>query len=290
MSEQILRLVYPQWQGGDVGGYISGVPDQNEASRGYHLGSLLVNFLVPLSPNHKTAMVPISTDISNRKVQNGIKDRDVIAEQTKAALDIIQKESPSKILVLGGDCSVSIAPFTYLNQKYNGDVGLIWLDAHPDMNLPGDPYQGMNSMVITAAMGMGDEKFTSILPSKFKPSQVLFVGVRTWSKDRHHIREKYKMQRVSVESAAKNSNSIRLWLRASGFSKVVIHLDLDVLEPTEFLAGAGSAPNGMKVAEAVRVIQDIAKENNVVALTIAEPMPRTAIRLRTMLSQLPLIN
>ena len=49
-------------------------------------------------------------------------------------------------------------------------------------------------------------------------------------------------------------------------------------------------PNGMKLAEVVRVINDIAQEVDVVGLTVAEPMPRVAIRIREMLAQLPLLK
>lgn len=46
----------------------------------------------------------------------------------------------------------------------------------------------------------------------------------------------------------------------------------------------------MKMTEVVHVINDIAKEKEVVGLTVAEPMPRTAIRIKQMLEQLPLIQ
>lgn len=71
---------------------------------------------------------------------------------------------------------------------------------------------------------------------------------------------------------------------------MVIHFDLDVLDPTEIIAAAGTDPDGMKIAEVVRVINDIAEEYDVVGLTVAEPMPRTAIKIRNMLNELPLLR
>ena len=58
----------------------------------------------------------------------------------------------------------------------------------------------------------------------------------------------------------------------------------------EIIAAVGVVPNGMKIAEVVRVINDIAKEKEIVGLTVAEPMPRTAIRIKEMLNQLPLMK
>ena len=54
-------------------------------------------------------------------------------------------------------------------------------------------------------------------------------------------------------------------------------------------AVADGLEGGLKLKEAVRIINDIANEFELVALTVAEPMPRIAIRLKRMLSELPLI-
>lgn len=66
--------------------------------------------------------------------------------------------------------------------------------------------------------------------------------------------------------------------------------NMDVLEPSEIIPAVGVVDNGMRINEVVRVINDIAHNTNLVALTIAEPMPRTAILIRDMLSRLPMIG
>ena len=70
---------------------------------------------------------------------------------------------------------------------------------------------------------------------------------------------------------------------------------MDVLDPAEIIAAVGVVPGGMKIAEVVRVINDIVindigQEKDIVGLTVAEPMPRTAIRIKNMLEQLPLLK
>ena len=65
---------------------------------------------------------------------------------------------------------------------------------------------------------------------------------------------------------------------------------MDVLDPTEIIAAVGVVPDGMKIAEVVKVINDIYKEKEIVGLTVAEAMPRTAIRIKNMLEQLPLLK
>lgn len=68
------------------------------------------------------------------------------------------------------------------------------------------------------------------------------------------------------------------------------HFDMDVLDPAEIIAAVGIEPNGMKIEEVVRIINDISSEYDLVGLTVAEPMPRVAIKLRNMLNQLPLLK
>ena len=135
-KQKQIRLIYPQWQGGDIARWITEIKDPEAASKGYFLGAELLNFLAPDS-SQETLTVPISTEITERRKKDGVLDRDIIVKQTKAALDLLRISDPDKIVTLGGECSVSVVPFTYLAEKYKDDVAMIWIDAHPDITLPG---------------------------------------------------------------------------------------------------------------------------------------------------------
>ena len=68
-------------------------------------------------------------------------------------------------------------------------------------------------------------------------------------------------------------------------------VDMDVMDPADILAAVADGPSGgLKLTEAVRIINDIAAVKELVALTVAEPMPRLAIRLKNMLAELPLMK
>ena len=289
-STKTIRLVYPQWQGGDIAHWITEVKDPEQASRGYYLGAQLLNFLVPDS-GQETYTVPVATDKMERKVTDGVLDKEALIAQTRAALDILKITHPDKIVTLGGECSASVVPFTYLADKYKDDVAMVWIDAHPDITLPGDAYAGYHAMAVTACMGLGDKQLVSELPMKIDPSKILFVGLRDWERDEIKVRQKqYGIQHLTPEDVRENSDAVRQWLQSCGASKVVIHFDMDVLDPAEIIAAVGVVPNGMKIAEVVRVINDIGQEKEIVGLTVAEPMPRTAMRIKNMLEQLPLLK
>lgn len=283
-----IRLIYPQWQGGMVDHWMPDIPAE-DASRGYYLGAQLLNFLAPES-SQETIEIPVSLDINDRQTDKGVSARRVILKQTKAALEKLRETNPEKIVTLGGECSVSVVPFTFLAGKYPDDVAIVWIDAHPDVNLPYDNYKGYHAMALTACLGMGDEEIIRTLPGRYDASRALIVGVRSWDDGMKERQKELGIKGLSPEEVAEDSSAILEWLKSTGVSKVVIHFDLDVLNPAEIIAGVGVEPDGMKINEAVRVINDIASEYDLVGLTVAEPMPRVAIKIRNMLNQLPLIK
>lgn len=282
-----IRLIYPQWQGGNIAGLISEL-EPDDASRGYMLGAYMLNFLAPETKN-KTLTVPISNDI-NRVEENGILSYREILNQTKAALNLIEKENPGKIVTLGGDYSVSVVPFTYLARKYNNDVAMVWIDAHPDITLPDDKtYNGYHAMAVTAIMGRGNKKLVSELPAQISADKILFVGIRDWERQEIKDRQQeYGIKHLTPDEVKIDSTKVIDWLKSTGAKHVVIHFDMDVLDPNEIIAAVGVVPNGIKMDEAARVINDISKEFNLIGLTVAEPVPRTAIKLKNMLNKLPI--
>lgn len=283
-----LRLIYPQWQGGIVSHWMPDIP-ADDASRGYYLGARLLNLLAP-DNGQKTVEVPISLDINDRETDKGVSARKVILKQTQAALDILNENKPERIITLGGECSVSVVPFTYLAANYPDDVAIVWIDAHPDICLPYDEYKGYHAMALTACLGMGDEEIINTLPSKFDASKALLVGLRSWDEGMQERQKELGIKGLSPEEVSGSSSAVMEWLKSTGASKVVIHFDLDVIDPTEMIAGVGVDPNGMKIDDVVRVINDISAEYDLLSLTVAEPMPRIAIKLRNMLGRLPLLN
>lgn len=283
-----LRLIYPQWQGGIITHYFPDLP-ADDASRGYYLGAHLLNFLAP-DNGQKTIEVPVSLDPNDRATENGVSARNIIIKQSKAALDLLNDNKPERIITLGGDCAVSVVPFTYLAAKYPGDVAIVWIDAHPDLTLPYDGYEGYHAMALAACFGRGDEEIIKILPGKVEPPKAILIGLRDEDKKIQARQKEWGVMGLTPAEVADNSSALMEWLKNTGASKVVIHFDLDVLEPTEMRAAVGNDPNGMRIAEVLRVINDIAAEYDVVGLTVAEPLPQIAIKIKNMLSGLPLLD
>ncbi len=69
---------------------------------------------------------------------------------------------------------------------------------------------------------------------------------------------------------------------------MLIHSDLDVSDPNELKFAVGTDPDGMTLQAVSRVINGFAKTADIVGLTVAEPMPREVLKLKSLLDNLPM--
>jgi len=87
-------------------------------------------------------------------------------------------------LVLGGDHSIAMGTFAGTSSHYrdlNQAVGLIWFDAHGDMNVPGvSPSGNIHGMPLAHLLGKGDEDLMNIqgFSPKVNPKNVALIGIR----------------------------------------------------------------------------------------------------------------
>lgn len=103
----------------------------------YPLGARLLSFLAPKSETTPEFEVPVAPyEGKHGWKTNGVYQQEVVLKQLHAAREIIDREAPDRIVVFGGDCLLDQAPFSYLNEKYDGDLAVIWVDAHPDISTP----------------------------------------------------------------------------------------------------------------------------------------------------------
>jgi arginase len=275
-----LRLLMPQWQGGGD-------------RPAYHLGGRLLAWLAPPATG-TVEEVPIDLRADGLAVDRGIFAREVVLEQARAAKDILARRRPDRVVVLGGECSVDFAPFAYLNERYDGELVVLWIDAHSDLATPEskDLVYNFHGMVLSALMGIGDPEFVAEVPIPIDPGRVMFIGLRSFMEPLDELRELFDISIpvVSAEQVEQNSDAVLEWLGDVGASRVAVHFDLDVLEPTEFNSAVWHDPDGLKIEAAVRLLADISRQVDVVGLGITEYTPHDAVLLSDMLRRLPIVG
>ena len=289
MKPDTIRLVYPQWQGGDIARRIDEIEDKALAARGYALGARLLDALAPKC-GQESLTVPVDLTPGPRTVTEGVLDRAPILRQTRAVLAMLDARAPARIVTLGGDCSTSVAPFTWLAAHTAEPLALLWLDAHPDITLPGDPYPGWHAMALAACLGHGDPTLLAALPAKLPADHVLLAGLCDWERDEIRARQQaFGLRHLSPEALNESPTPVLEALHAIGARKLLVHLDLDVLDPAEIRLAVGTSGK-LTLAALTTLMVALNQTCDIVGLTIAEPMPRDALRLQRLLAALPLLS
>ena len=119
------------------------------ARRGYAVGSAVLEAVLP-AHDGPTATVPVSLDDTGPVEHDGVAAKPAIIEQLAAALELIARHEPARIAPLGGDCAVSVAPFSALAHRYRDDLAIVWIDSHPDVGTPASEYPGFHAMAVAA--------------------------------------------------------------------------------------------------------------------------------------------
>jgi arginase len=193
-------------------------------------------------------------------------------------------------VTLGGECSVSVAPFAALAARYGDDLAIIWVDSHPDISTGESEYPGYHSMAVSALVGQGDADVQAQLPAIVTPGRVALVGLHAWFDDDYTNVAKWGLRTFPPPDALRNSSTGLLdWLADTGCSKVAIHFDVDTIDSDEIVLGLGAEPHGLTSAQVRRIVADIDQAADIVGLTIAEFIPRQVMHLQQILRGVPLI-
>jgi arginase len=286
-----LRLVWPQWQGvGTVSVHqLASEFPFDVGRRGYAVGSAVLEAVLP--PNHgPTVTVPVAMSDEGLAEDDGVEAKAIILKQLASALEIIRQHNPTRIATLGGECSVSVAPFSALANRYGDDLAVIWIDSHPDLGTGESEYPGYHAMAVSALTGHGDADVLAALPATVAPDRVALVGLHAWTNDDYpHVAE-WGLAAFAPDELRESSKALLAWLADTSCSRAAIHFDVDTIDSNEIVLGLGAEPNGLTSAQARRIVGDTDQTVDVVGLTIAEFIPRQVMHLQQILKGFPLIE
>ena len=285
-----LRLVWPQWQGAGAESVRTWLPEFpfEVARRGYAAGTAVLGAILP-QHSGPTAVVPVELGDAGLANRDGIEAKDSILRQLAAALDVIKQHDPERIVTLGGECSVSVAPFAKLAERHGTDLAVLWIDSHPDIGTPASVYPGYHAMAMAVLTGHGDPEVLALLPATIGSDRVALVGLHDWTDDDFPNVANWGITSFAPDDLRESSRPLLEWLADTGCSRVAVHLDVDVVDSNDMLLGLGAVPDGLTSYQVRRVISDIDSASDVVGLTIAEYVPRQVMQLRQLLDGFPML-
>jgi arginase len=191
-------------------------------------------------------------------------------------------------LVLGGDHSLAAgsvaASATWVKKTHGKPLGLIWVDAHGDMNTPETTGSGnVHGMPLAAILGHEPAELSSIgTPPSVLPQHTVLVGIRNLDEqEKQQIREAgvhvFTMKDIDRDGIAKVAERA-LALATDATGGLHVSFDLDVCDPT-IAPGVGTpVKGGFDYREAHMIMEMLADSGRLVALDLVEVNPTLDIR------------
>jgi arginase len=185
--------------------------------------------------------VPQTRDLSS--VDGGIASRAVLTGPNRAA-QLAALEAPGgPVLTIGGDCGVELVPIGVARFRHGPGLGVAWFDAHADLNTAEtSPSGAFHGMVLRSLLGEGDPEFAAA--PALEPGRAVLLGTRVFDPE----------ERAAIDRGLAVTSPDAL----ADAEKLYVHVDLDVLDPTEFGGIHHPEPDGWTIARLVSSLDALA--------------------------------
>jgi len=186
-------------------------------------------------------------------------------------------------LSLGGDHSVAIgtqAGAAKFFRDREQSLGLLWIDAHADMNTPEtSPSGNVHGMPFAATLGIGPEPLTHIFgySPKVQAKHCVLIGARNLDeRERSRVKETginvFTMRDID-EQGMRTVMEKSLALATAGTAGFIVSFDMDVVDPTEAPGVGTPVRGGITFREGHLAMEMVADTRKMVALEVVEVNP-----------------
>ena len=183
-------------------------------------------------------------------------------------------------LILGGDHSIAIGSFAgaaSYYKKQNETLGLIWFDAHADMNTPeSTPSGNIHGMPLATLLGYGTPELTNVagFAPKLDPQLCAHVGARDIDPGEREMIKKLGMRFFTMrEIDERGMNSVMddaIKIASRGTAGYGVTFDVDVLDPGDAPGSGTLVRGGLTYREAHLGMEKIAEAGGMRSLEIVE--------------------
>lgn len=240
-------------------------------------------FFYPASAAQGLAAIPVLAEINSYLAQN--------------TFTAVEEKQP--FITIGGDHSCAIGTWSGVAAalQNQGDLGLIWFDAHMDSHTPDTtPSNNVHGMPVACLLGHGDAALTQILTAhaKIKPENLCLIGVRSFESGEKKLLEDLKVRIFYMDEIEQRGLDVVIEeavaivsQKTSGFG---ISFDLDAIDPHSAPGVGSPAPDGIQPKPLLKAINSIQNHPQLLGLEIAEYNPNLDIEAQTQKFALELIN
>jgi arginase len=173
-------------------------------------------------------------------------------------------------LAVAGNCMTSLAIVAALGR----DVGVVWLDAHPDFNTTEGTTSGFaDGMGLSVLTGTGWTALRETIPGyrTVPEDRVVLIGIRDIAPPEQ---ERLDASDVAVVRPGElDALGERLDALRERISDVYLHLDLDVLDPAEARANEYAAEGGLSAEEVAEALAAVGERLSILGASITAYNP-----------------
>lgn len=180
-------------------------------------------------------------------------------------------------LIIGGDHSLGLGSITGASKHFD-NIGVIWIDAHGDINTHETTVTGnVHGMPLSAAMGFGYERLVNLYYDgpKVKKENVFIIGARDLDDDEVEMIEKNKLnvwttEYIKAHSIEKTMEEVFSKIKERNIANVHVSFDIDVLDKN-LVPGTGTpVANGISAEDAKNILKAVLATKLVRSMDIVE--------------------
>lgn len=182
-------------------------------------------------------------------------------------------------VVLGGDHTSAIGTWSGVSHalQKEGDLGLIWFDAHMDSHtLETTPSGNYHGMPLACLLGYGEKELTHLfnVSPKLKPENICLIGVRSFEQGEAELLKRLNVKIFFMDDIKARGlktvmqEALQIVTRNTvGFG---VSLDIDCLDPRDAPGTGAQEANGIQFAELKNSLSEISNDSRLIGVEIAE--------------------
>jgi arginase len=206
---------------------------------------------------------------------------DIIAEHCQnlatQVASLVQQQKP--FMVFGGDHSCAIGTWSgaFSEVAKQGDMGLIWIDAHMDSHTPATtPSGNIHGMPLACLLGDGYPQLTQILNKapKVKPENLCMIGIRSFEQGEAELLKRLKIRIYGMAEVKQRGLDDIIKEAIAHVTKNTaaygVTIDVDSMDPNDAPATGVSEPDGLSGSELCNAAMQFANDPRLIGTEIVE--------------------
>ena len=181
-------------------------------------------------------------------------------------------------ITLGGDHSCAMGSWSGALNATEGDLGLIWFDAHMDSHtFVTTPSNNIHGMPLAVLLGHGDPALTALSTKKLKPENVVLIGIRSYESGEQQLLEKLGVNLFYMDDIKKLgmqtviNNAIEIVTKNT--VNFGISIDLDGFDPMDAPGVGTRESDGVNAKDFLAQFKKITSHPKLIGMDIVEFNP-----------------